>query len=109
MCDRKIFWACYGRKIMEVHINIEPRDRKELSSNCNCQDQTDRFKGLDLVECLKMYGWRFTICTGGGDQNHPPAKKKNAKMQTSCLRKSYKWLRKEEKQKAKEKRTDILI
>ena len=24
-----------------------------------------------------MYGWRFTICTGGGDQNHPPAKKIN--------------------------------
>lgn len=46
MCDRKIFWACHGRKIMEVHINIEPRDRKALSSNCNCQDQTNRFKGL---------------------------------------------------------------
>ena len=20
---------------------------------------TDRFKGLDLIECLKSYGWRF--------------------------------------------------
>ena len=20
---------------------------------------TDRFKGLDLIECLKNYGWRF--------------------------------------------------
>ena len=20
---------------------------------------TNRFKGLDLIECLKMYGWRF--------------------------------------------------
>ena len=79
-----------------------------MSSSCNCQDQTNRFKGLDLIECLKIYGWRFMICTGGGDQNHPPPKI-NAKMQTGCLRKSYKWLRKEEKQKAKEKQKDIVI
>ena len=24
----------------------------------------NRFKGLDLIECLKNYGWRFiTLCT----------------------------------------------
>ena len=62
MCDRKeILWAYSGREIMAVQINIEPRDRKELSSNCNCQDQTNRFKGFDLIECLKIYGWRFVI------------------------------------------------
>ena len=22
---------------------------------------TNRYKGLDLIECLKNYGWRFTI------------------------------------------------
>ena len=26
---------------------------------------TNRFKGLDLIECLKNYEWR-----GGGDQSH---------------------------------------
>ena len=26
---------------------------------------TNRFKGLDLIECLKNYGWRFvTLCRG---------------------------------------------
>ena len=29
---------------------------------------TNRFKGLDLIERLKNYGWRFV--TGGSDQNH---------------------------------------
>ena len=22
---------------------------------------TNRFKGLDMIECLKIYGWRFVI------------------------------------------------
>ena len=27
-------------------------------------DVTNRFKGLDLIECLKNYGWRFvTLCS----------------------------------------------
>ena len=30
---------------------------------------TNRFKGLDLIEYLKNYGWRFM--TGGSDQDHP--------------------------------------
>ena len=35
---------------------------------------TDRFKGLDLIECLKNYGWRFGTFTGGGDQDNPQEK-----------------------------------
>ena len=38
-----------------------------------------------------------------------PHKKRNAKRQNGCLRRPYKQLRKEEKQKAKEKRKDKLI
>ena len=34
----------------------------------------NRFKGLDLLECLKKYGWRFIAYTGGSDQNHPEDK-----------------------------------
>ena len=43
-------------------------------------------------------------CTGGGDQNHPQEKETNR--QNGCLRGSYKQLRKEEKQKAQDKRKD---
>ena len=35
---------------------------------------TNRFKGLDLIERLKNYGWRFV--TGGSDQNHLQEKEK---------------------------------
>ena len=41
-----------------------------------------RFKGLDLIKCLKNYGWRLVTpsivdtvhCTGGSDQDHPQEK-----------------------------------
>ena len=33
---------------------------------------TNRCKGLDLIECVKNYGWRFI--TGSSDQNRPQEK-----------------------------------
>ena len=36
---------------------------------------TNKFKGLELIECLKNYGRRFEHCTGGSDQDHPKKKK----------------------------------
>ena len=29
---------------------------------------------LDLIECLKNYGWSFVTCAGGSDQDHPQEK-----------------------------------
>ena len=34
----------------------------------------NRFKGLDLIECLMNYGQRFVTCTGDRDQDHPQEK-----------------------------------
>ena len=34
---------------------------------------TNRFKELDLIECLKNYGWRWH-CIGVRDQDHPQEK-----------------------------------
>ena len=63
---------------------------------------TNRFKGLDLIECLKNYGQRFMIlCTR--QCSRPSPRKRNAKRRNGFLRRPYKYLRKEEKQKAKEK------
>ena len=40
----------------------------------------NRFKGLDLIECLKNYGQRLlTSPTGGRDQDHPQGKCEKAK------------------------------
>ena len=65
----------------------------------------NRFKGLDLIECLKKYGQRFiTLYRRQGSR--PSPRKRSAKRQNGCLRRTYKYLRKEEKLKAEEKRKD---
>ena len=49
----------------------------------------NRFKGLDLIECLKNYGWRFvTLYRRQGSR--PSPRKGNAKKQNGCLRRPYK-------------------
>ena len=54
------------------------------------------------------YGKRFvTLSRRKGAR--PSPRKRNAKKQNGCLRRLYKWLRKEEKGKAKEKRKDTPI
>ena len=49
----------------------------------------NRFKGLDLIECLKNYGWRLvTFYRRQGSRSSP--RKRNAKRQNGCLRRAYK-------------------
>ena len=49
----------------------------------------NRFKGLDLIECLMNYGRRFlTLYRRQGSR--PSPRKRNAKKQNGCLRRSYK-------------------
>ena len=44
----------------------------------------NRFKGLDLKECLMSYGWRFmTLNRRKGSR--PSPRKRNAKKQNGCL------------------------
>ena len=49
----------------------------------------NRFKGLDLIESLMNYGWRFvTLYRRQGSR--PSPWKRNAKRQNGCLRRPYK-------------------
>ena len=49
----------------------------------------NRFKGLDLIECLKRYGQRFmTLYRGQGSR--PSPRKRNAKKQNGCSGRPYK-------------------
>ena len=65
-----------------------------------------RFKQLELIECLKIYGRRLvTLCRRRGSRQSP--RKRNSKRNNGCLTRPYKQLRKEEKPKAKKKRKDI--
>ena len=51
--------------------------------------EVTRFKGLDLIECLKNYGLRFmTFYRRQGSRPSPI--KRNANRQNGCLRKPYK-------------------
>ena len=50
---------------------------------------TNRFKGLDLIECLKNYGWRL-VNLYRRQGSRPSPTKRNAKRQNGCLRRRYK-------------------
>ena len=55
---------------------------------------TKRFKGLDLTECVKNYGWRFmTLYRRRGSR--PSPRNRNSKRPNDCLMRTYKQLRKE--------------
>ena len=49
----------------------------------------NRFKGLDLIECLMNYGRRF-VTLYRRQRARPSPRKGNAKKQNGCLRRPYK-------------------
>ena len=50
---------------------------------------TNRFKGLDPIECLKNYEWSFVILYRR-QWSRPSPRKRNAERQNGCLRRPYK-------------------
>ena len=50
---------------------------------------TNRFKGLDLIEHLKNYGWNL-VTLYRRQRSRPSPRKRNAKKQNDCLRRPYK-------------------
>ena len=50
---------------------------------------TNRFKGLDPVECLKNYGWRF-VTLNKRQWPKLSQRNRNARRQSGCLRRLYK-------------------
>ena len=52
-------------------------------------EMTKKFKGLDLIECLKNYGWRFVTLWKEAVIKTIP-KKKKWKKANGCLRRPYK-------------------
>ena len=52
---------------------------------------TDRFKRLDLIDCLKNYGQKFTT-VNRKQESRPSPRKRNAKKQNGCQRRPYKQL-----------------
>ena len=68
---------------------------------------TDRLKRLDLVDRVAEEPWTEAHNTVQEAVTKTTPKKKKCKKQSGCSRRLYKYLRKEEKQKAREKGKDI--
>ena len=49
----------------------------------------NRFKGLDLIEYLMKYGWRF-VALYRRQRSKPYSWKRNAKKRNGCLERPYK-------------------
>ena len=58
--DHELLIAKFRLKLKTVGKNTRPfRYDLNQSSYDYPVEVTNRFKGLDLIECLKNYGWRF--------------------------------------------------
>ena len=63
-------------------------DLNQIPYNCVVK-VTNRFKGFDLIECLKNYGWRF-VTLYRRQESRPSLRKINTKRKNGCLRRPYK-------------------
>ena len=107
--DYELLFAKFRIKLKKVEKTTRPfrYDLNQIPYDYTAEVR-NRFKGLDLIECLMNCGLRFvTLYRWQGLR--PCPWKRNARKQNGCLRRPYKQLWKEEKQKAKEKRKDISI
>ena len=79
----KLKWKKVGKTTRQFRCDLNqiPDD--------NTVEITNRFKGLDLIECLINYGWRLmTLYRRQGSR--PSPRKRSAKKQNVCLRRPYK-------------------
>ena len=88
----KLLIAIFRLKLKKVGKTTRPF-RYDL--NQNTYDYTvemrNRFKGLDLIECLINYGLRF-VTLSRTQGTRPFRGKRNAKKQNCCLNRPYKQL-----------------
>ena len=87
-CDLLI--AKYRLKLNKIRKTTRPfrYDLNHIPYNYTVEVR-NRYKGLDLIECLMNYGWRFvTLYRGQGSKPYP--RKRNAKKQNGCLGRPYK-------------------
>ena len=88
--DHELFIAKFRLKLKKVGEKTKPfrYDLNEILYNYTAE-VTNRFKGLDLIESLMNYRWRFVTLYRRQGLRTPPWKR-NAKRQNGCLRGPYK-------------------
>ena len=70
--DPELLIAKFRLKLKKVGKITRPfkYDLNQISYNYTVE-VTNRFKGLDLIECMKNYRRGSWHCRGGSDQEHP--------------------------------------
>ena len=88
--DHELLIAKFRLKLKRVGKTTRPF-RSDLSRILYYYtvEVTNRFKGLDLIECLKNYGQRF-MTLNRRQGSRPSPCKRNTKRQNGCLRRPYK-------------------
>ena len=87
--DCELLIAKFKLKLKKVNKTTEPfrYDLNEISYDCTVA-VANRFKGLDLIECLKSYGWSSSLYRKQGLK--PSQRKRIARRLNDCIRRSYK-------------------
>ena len=88
--DHELLIAKYRLKLKKVGNTTRPfrYDLNQIPFSYTVE-VTNRFKGLDLIGCLKNCGRRF-VTLYWRQWSRPPPSKRNAKRQNDCLRRPYK-------------------
>jgi len=90
--DHELFIAKFRLKLKKIGKITRPfrYDLNQIRYDYTVE-LTNRFKGFNLIECLKIYGWRFmTLYRRQGSR--PSPRKRNAKRQNGSLKRTYKQL-----------------
>ena len=84
--DHELFIVKFRLKLKKVGKTTRPFRYylNQIPYDCTVEVRK-RFKGLDLIEYLKNYGWRFRTL-----YRRPSPRKRNEKRQSGCLRGPYK-------------------
>ena len=88
--DHELLIAKFRVKLKKVGKTTRPfsYDLNQIPYDYKVE-MRNRFKALNLIECLMNYGWRFmTLYRRQGSR--PSPRKRNAKKPNSCLRRPYK-------------------
>ena len=75
--DHELLIAKFRLKLKEVGKTTRPLryDLNQIPHDYTVE-MRNRFKGLDMIECLMSYGMRFVTLYRGRDQDHPHGKEK---------------------------------
>ena len=88
--DHELLIAKFRLKLKKVGKTTRPfrSDLNQIPCDYTVEVR-NRFQGLDLIECLMNYGWRF-VTLHRRQESRPSPWKRNAKRQNGCLRRPYK-------------------